>query len=233
VTRLLRLYPGAWRDRYGDELVALLEEHPATALELFDLMRGALDAHLHPQVRGSGAAAPDKEIPVNQRILGAMAAIGGLVWIVGIVSTYLLPLDVYGERDTSLAVWGVAIGAGLIGIALGELGTRPGSASWPGHAIAIASISLGVTVLLGWPWLVIGLTGLPLMVMLGAARAYQTDALPGRAVAALGVASVTALVGVFGFTGGPLYAAIGVAGLVLAVMAFRSIEAPPAAEHPA
>ena len=108
MSTFLRLYPRAWRERYGDEMLALLEEHPAALGDLFDLIRGALDAHLHPQVRGS-AVAPDKEIPVNQRLLAAMAAIGGIAWIIGILSTYVLPLDMYGDRDTGLAIWGVAI----------------------------------------------------------------------------------------------------------------------------
>lgn len=224
MSTLLRLYPRVWRERYGDELVALLEEHPATLGDLFDLFRGALDARLHPQVPGAATPVPDKELPMSQRLLGAMAAIGGIAWILGIASTYVLPPDVYGERDTSLAVWGVAIGGALIGISLGELSTRPGSISWTGHAIAIASVVLSLTVLLGWPLFIAGLAGIPIVLMLGAARAYQTDRLPGWAVVVLEVASVAGLIGLFGSTGGPLYASIGLVGLVLAFIALR----PPA-----
>ena len=220
MSRLLRLYPAAWRERYGDELLVLLEEHPATVFDLFDLVRGALDAHLHPQV--PGAAAPsDKELPVNQRLLGAMAAIGGIAWIIGIASTYVLPLDVYGERDTSLAVWGVAIGGALIAISLGELGNRPGSRSWTGHAIAIAGVAFSLTVPLGWPLFMLGLVGLPVVVMLGAARANQTERLPMWAVAVMEIAAVAGLIGIFGLSGGPLYASIGLIGLVLAFVALR------------
>ena len=61
MSRFLRLYPTAWRERYGDELLALLQDQPATVTDHLDLIRGALDARLHPQVRG--AATPDKEIP--------------------------------------------------------------------------------------------------------------------------------------------------------------------------
>jgi hypothetical protein len=60
--------------------------------------------------------------------------------------------------------------------------------------------------------------------MLGAARAYQTQQLPAWAVAVLEIASLAALAGVFGFSGGPLYASIGLVGLVLALVALR----PPA-----
>jgi hypothetical protein len=217
---LLRLYPTVWRERYGDELLALLEDHPATVADHLDLIRGALDARLHPQVRGATA---DKEIPVNQRLLGVLATIGGIAWIIGIATSLILPPDEFGDRDNSLAAIGVAIGSSLIGIALGEFGTRPGSRSWTGHAIAIAGIVLGLTMLMGWPWFMLGTVGIPVLIILGAARAYQTRAIPGWSVVVIGVASIAALVGVFG-TGGDfvLFALIGVAGLVIALVTFRS-----------
>ena len=46
---LLRLYPRAWRERYGEELSAQLEaQRPLRIGVAADLVRGALDAHLHP-----------------------------------------------------------------------------------------------------------------------------------------------------------------------------------------
>ncbi|MDP9467410.1 MAG: hypothetical protein M3P32_01540 [Chloroflexota bacterium] len=39
---LLRLYPSAWRRRYGEELTDLLNEVPATPATTFDLLRGAV-----------------------------------------------------------------------------------------------------------------------------------------------------------------------------------------------
>ena len=46
---LLRLYPRAWRERYGEELSAHLEtQRPLRIGVVADLVRGALDAHLHP-----------------------------------------------------------------------------------------------------------------------------------------------------------------------------------------
>ena len=221
MSRLLRLYPTAWRERYGDELDALLEDHPATVSDHLDLIRGALDARLHPQVRG--AAAPDQETPTIQRLLGVLAAIGGIAWIIGVASALILPPDEFGDHDNTYAVIGVAIGSSLIGIALGEFGTRPGSRSWTGHIIAIAGIALGLTVFMGWPFFILGLVGIPIVMMLGAARAYQTNRLPGWSVAVLGAASVLALVGVFGNGGGfALFALIGVAGLGIGLVVLRA-----------
>ncbi|MBA3688773.1 MAG: hypothetical protein H0W81_08100 [Chloroflexi bacterium] len=39
--RIVRLYPSAWRRRYGEELIDLLEEVPATPATTVDLLRGA------------------------------------------------------------------------------------------------------------------------------------------------------------------------------------------------
>jgi hypothetical protein len=47
---LLRLYPKSFRERYGDELLALLEELPATPQVVLDLLAGAVDAHVRPQI---------------------------------------------------------------------------------------------------------------------------------------------------------------------------------------
>jgi hypothetical protein len=48
-TRLLRLYPRRWRERYLAEVTALLEEHHVTLRTLVDLLGGALDARLTRQ----------------------------------------------------------------------------------------------------------------------------------------------------------------------------------------
>ena len=46
---LLRCYPRAWRGRYGHELAEFIAGEPASPRLVIDLLRGALDAHLHPQ----------------------------------------------------------------------------------------------------------------------------------------------------------------------------------------
>jgi len=48
-TWLLRLYPTAWRSRYGEEFAALLDDYPLTPFALLDVCLGALDAHIAPQ----------------------------------------------------------------------------------------------------------------------------------------------------------------------------------------
>ncbi len=54
--RLLSLYPEAWRDRYGEEMSALLDETPPSITATLDLLRGALTAHLRPLASSAPAA---------------------------------------------------------------------------------------------------------------------------------------------------------------------------------
>jgi len=45
---LVRLYPAAWRARYGAELADILEQQSLSPRLVTDVLLGALDAHLHP-----------------------------------------------------------------------------------------------------------------------------------------------------------------------------------------
>jgi len=45
---LLILYPPVWRERYQEEVLALLEQHTVTWRTALDLLRGALDAWFDP-----------------------------------------------------------------------------------------------------------------------------------------------------------------------------------------
>jgi Clp amino terminal domain, pathogenicity island component len=47
---LLWLYPRRWRSRYADEFVAVLEGRGFSLLVLVDILRGALDAWMHPEL---------------------------------------------------------------------------------------------------------------------------------------------------------------------------------------
>lgn len=52
---LLSLYPEAWRERYGAEMSALLDDSPPSVSATVDLLRGALMAHLRPLAAASPA----------------------------------------------------------------------------------------------------------------------------------------------------------------------------------
>ena len=55
--RLLRLYPRAWRDRYGEEFLATVGPGPLGLQQAIDIVCGAIDAWLSPDVRRATAAA--------------------------------------------------------------------------------------------------------------------------------------------------------------------------------
>jgi hypothetical protein len=63
---MLRLYPARWRERYEDEVRALIDARPARTRDALDLARGALDAWLHP--------------PVPSRAPGIAAISAGAIW---------------------------------------------------------------------------------------------------------------------------------------------------------
>jgi hypothetical protein len=48
---LLRLYPKAWRNLYGDEFAGILAAQRMSPRLLLDIIGGAVDARLQPQVR--------------------------------------------------------------------------------------------------------------------------------------------------------------------------------------
>lgn len=47
---LVRFYPSTWKRRYGAELEDFLGAQPLSFSLALDLLRGALDAHLHPDL---------------------------------------------------------------------------------------------------------------------------------------------------------------------------------------
>lgn len=83
---LLKLYPKTWRDRYGDEFDALLEERGQGVLDTVDVVRGALDAQLRTRMhRARDARRPGiTEMPLQRdemrdelrAILSARAELG-------------------------------------------------------------------------------------------------------------------------------------------------------------
>jgi hypothetical protein len=72
---LLWLYPRAWRARYGDELAELLDTERCSLILILDVVRGAIDAHLRPQVPVAGAnglnggKTIEREISMRQGLL--------------------------------------------------------------------------------------------------------------------------------------------------------------------
>lgn len=64
--RLLRLYPRAWRERYGEEFVATVGKGRLHVQQVIDIVSGAIDAWLSAEVRNA------------TRVAGAAATGGGI-----------------------------------------------------------------------------------------------------------------------------------------------------------
>jgi hypothetical protein len=129
--RLVRLYPSAWRTRYGDEFLALLEARPARGRDLVDIAAGALDAHVFPQ-------APEGRFPVLFRLSGLAALGAGVALLLG----FLRPV-VPGITEVAILVFYVLALVGLVGIHARQVTVRPALA-WFGFALAGLGLAWGI-----------------------------------------------------------------------------------------
>lgn len=112
--RLVRLYPEAWRERYEEEFIAALEESPATIAVLLDVVLGALDAQVRPQVS-------DRRFRMVVRLRGSVLAV---LWsLVGMVvaGVGFQKMSEYGDfvRAARESAWvGVSFDAVVVGAIL-------------------------------------------------------------------------------------------------------------------
>jgi hypothetical protein len=72
--RLLRLYPRAWRERYGDEFLALVGDRPLGFPQLIDIVSGAIDAHLSSDVRAMTARGQTTAIQGGTAVIDTLKA---------------------------------------------------------------------------------------------------------------------------------------------------------------
>ncbi len=88
LSALLGLYPRAWRSRYGDEIADLLTKEPMGYGTVVDTFRGAVFAHLHPELvepdvmaaAGAGSLRLRRGVPVlSVAILGVLLSVAGYV----------------------------------------------------------------------------------------------------------------------------------------------------------
>ena len=74
---LARLYPAAWRARYGAEFDALLADRSLTVRDRLDIVRGAIDARLHPQI--PGAPGEIRAATRTDRATAGLMIVGGIL----------------------------------------------------------------------------------------------------------------------------------------------------------
>ena len=155
MNRLLRLYPRAWRDRYLDEVSDLLADRPPSLRDRLDLIAGAADAWIHPQVVASPQG--DQESIVRPIAASALALLGGVLWAVGgvVQATSSYGVDGYKESTGVMIVVAAAFVTALGGMA--RAWSADGSPGFRRSAKAMLAFAL---LMIGpWPILAIGFYG--------------------------------------------------------------------------
>lgn len=165
--RLLRLYPRKWRDRYEDEMLALLDIAAVDWHGRADLVRGALDARMHAASRLPGVAAliagglwtvagagvlaqpvpPDWPGHLLETLpLGVAAILAGTVALIGCWARASDRAGRYGAALAVIAVvaqlaWALALAAGFLGVA-------DGATMAAGQAVgAVGCLAIGLLLL--------------------------------------------------------------------------------------
>jgi hypothetical protein len=104
---LVRLYPARWRDRYGDEFEALLDERPLGPFDVADIILGALDAQLRLRGRGTEINR-GKGLSMSLRIGGIAAILGSALLVVAVILSLRVVGDVGGFVSSVLVFTGLA-----------------------------------------------------------------------------------------------------------------------------
>lgn len=236
IALLLRLYPGRWRARYGDEFAAVLEQRPLGPFDMADILLGALDAHL--RLRGLGAASQHaKGFAMSLRIGGYAAIVGGVLWLLVLAGNAinnggdsaapflgyavvgatvmtlvaLIGLSAFQARSHPVLTW-AAFAIPAIGAVVGLLGYAAIVVTGDSDATLIGGIS---------PW-VIGSIGLLTMVLgsiLFAVATWLSRSLSRTASGLLAVGAVLVVLALFGASGA-LATPIAVVPIVAAIVVF-------------
>ena len=161
MTWLLKLYPRAWRQRYGAELEELVASQPRSLQLVIDLLGGAVDARLKPQMAArqpDNALADDRggsEMLTRMLVCGATAktsrkdALLGAGLTIGaalVVATIML----IGRNDVTETI-GLVMFPGVL--AVGTMSMRMSRHSMPARVV----LTLGPLLVLFLIGLVVGL----------------------------------------------------------------------------
>ncbi len=168
MSKLLRLYPGPWRDRYQEEFIDLMSERPPSLADRLDIVRGAIDARLQPQLQG-----PDR-FP-DRYGFATLAGFGLLVGAAIIMANGPVRYDEYGtyrEGEGGLAF--LLLAAALLSVGLYRLVSRlPAGATVPRVSGWIAIVTGPVWCSMPWvmPLGALFLVAV-MLVAIGAGRAH-------------------------------------------------------------
>jgi hypothetical protein len=200
-TLLVRCYPAAWRERYGDEFASILEERPIGPFDVADILLGALDARLRMRDRRAGLT-QGKGFSMSLRIGGIAAmlaaAILAIAWFLG-----------YGfvQVEDQFLWLLLVIGLGLLLVAITGLTAFQARAypgmSWAAFGLLTIGTIIAVVGFVGaaldrdgfWNFGALGFLMALVGTMLFAIATYRTAALSRGAAVLLGVGAALPFVG--------------------------------------
>lgn len=112
MSALVRLYPRPWRERYETEFLALLASRPPSIGDRVDIVRGAVDARLHPELSGGGGERPGRTPP--ERIAAAASLAAGALWLAwfGLIVRDFRGWGA-GEMESAAVAMALSVGAAL------------------------------------------------------------------------------------------------------------------------
>ncbi len=179
MSRLLSLYPRTWRDRYEDEFRSLMADRPPSRRERVDILRGAIDARLHPQVPGVDRVA-------DRFGLVTLAGLGVYLAALLVAANGPVHFDQYGSyRDGTAGIPLMLLATFILALSTYRLVRR-----LPADAVAGQTAGwLAIVIAPLWPammWVLpLGVVLLASLMILAAA-AYRARIWPAWLAAALG-----------------------------------------------
>jgi len=153
---LLRLYPSAWRRRYETEIGAVLLERPPSLRDRIDLIRGAVDAWLHPQVVAP-TEAPEAIEPIFRPAgLVLAAVVSGTLFVASAAAFLGTPVNsTLGYKDSMLPAALLVLAMIVSGVCALGIATAIGRT----RRLAGAILGFALVTMLPWPILIVGFLG--------------------------------------------------------------------------
>jgi hypothetical protein len=148
LSRLLRLYPPAWRARYGDEFREIVCSRRASLGVVIDIVAGAVDAWLQPQSIVAADHIQEKtmaatlmkrcaagsNLSIREQRIGAAIMLGGPL---ALAAMYVYLAARYGGNDL-VDAFGMLIVPASLTLALPLTGLR--DASWRARLVVMAVV---------------------------------------------------------------------------------------------
>jgi hypothetical protein len=138
IKSLLRLYPKAWRERYEEEVARMIDDSGSGLGDVPNLVRGALDAQLHPQPLGLPAGRLRGWFTF-ERSAGVAAIAAGVGWVASYLALIVFTGRPAQQSDVMRYVAATAVPGLFAAFAIAGLAAQRAS-DW--RVIAVTAVAL-------------------------------------------------------------------------------------------